>query len=120
MAVYVGTLYAIQWADEEEPTPVVRKALGVCEERGIVTARTRRELREGKYDKVPARGGRRVKTLWYQRKRRQYPGGSRWYHDLDKCFGFPHAKYGESVIDVTLRGQDVHECPSLPANFLCG
>lgn len=118
-AVYVGRLYAVQF-EGEEPQAVSPRSIGVDESRGIVTAKTRADLRRGDYDRAPSstQRGRRVVRLWYRRRRKEWGPGDRWYHDLTYTKGFPSVtKDGD--LRVFLKGRDVHICDE-PGDFLCG
>ncbi len=117
-ATYVGTLTGIQWADEEGSWDVEETVLGVDQHLGIVQAWTRRDLAEGDYLGAPRARGRPVSRLWYRRSREGWPGGSSWFHDLDKCTGHVQENPDGPPL-VVLVGPDVAVCEG-PGDFLCG
>ena len=116
-AVYVGTLYAVQF-EGEDPEDCEERTIGVDPDLGVVTAPTRADLRHGDYDEPPDKCGRRVVRLWYRRRRTDYGSNNLWYHDLTDTEGFPRdRKHGPPL--VVLRGPDVYICDE-PGSFLCG
>jgi len=129
-AAYVGTLYAIQ-LQGEEPQDVERTVLGVDPEYGIVQAHTREDLKRAKYLDIP-RGskGKKCVRLWYERRRKEYPGDTYWYHDLADSSAFfvngvdnrrdTNDRSEQVVPQVILEGPDVDICAATPGNFLCG
>ena len=122
-AVYVGRLYQIQ-IEGRDPEEVEPCALGVDDDLGLVQADTRADLLAGRYWKRPKGArSRPCERLWYERRRKDYPGDRLWFHDMEKArVIIPLDKLkanleGRSRALVT--GPDVYECPQ-SGQFLCG
>lgn len=119
-ADYVGELYAVLPEGEDEPIEVERTALGVDRDGlGVVQAFTRADLERGVYIEPPDVEPVPCDRLWYRRRRPDYPGGNRWYHDLDNAVMFSnHDQAGPPLVVIV--GEDVETCPGIPGEFLCG
>jgi len=117
-ADYVGTLYAVQLEGEPEPIDVEEITIGVDPHLGIVSARNRSDLALGEYINPPDVAPEKCERLWYRRHRADYPGGDRWYHDLDSAEAFSQQRpQGPPLVIIV--GPDVEKCPQSGA-FLCG
>lgn len=108
----------------EDPVNVKKCKIGIDDELGIVQGNTRKDIESGNYWKAP-KGTRfkKCKRIWYERKRKEFPGDRYWYHDLEDgkvALTLDKATKGnEKRITAYLHGPDIYECDE-PGEFLCG
>ena len=119
MADYVGKLTGIRYAGSGVETDVEPAYIGIDEHFGLVTARTRSDLAAGNYTQRPNGKKRRISELYYTRSRKDNPGGDQWFHELTYAFAISQGGKQDKP-RVYLEGYDVHICPGMPGNYLCG
>lgn len=110
---YVGELTGVELADGTY-IAVERRALGIVDGLGLVSAPTRQDLAAGRYDRPPSDA-----VPWplgrfeYYRQR---PEGSRWYHDTPGAYvSFGHQQPPVAIVN----SQGAYRCDR-PGDFVCG
>lgn len=103
---------------DPEGYEVRRCAMGIDPEVGLVTAPTRAALSRGDYTPRPNGRAQPLRRVWYSRSRENYPGGSYWYHDLDRARIITEATTNEPPA-VYVQSDTAIICPGEPGAFLC-
>jgi len=119
MITFVGLCDQVKLANGDilEISPPV--PLGICAQRGLVTAGTRQDLARGRLlTAEPGATFERITSVDYIRDRRDHNGGLQrlWMHDVEntEC---AFSAFGPVFRHV---GAPAYVCPSPPGDFICG
>jgi len=117
--VYIGQCDQIKMANGDiiEINPPV--PLGICAQRGLVTAATRQDLAAGRLlNPPPGAAFERITSVDYIRNRPQPDGSAQrlWMHDVT------NTECALSTFGPVFRhvGAPAYVCPSPPGDFICG